>query len=147
MGAYEELRDDVTTHYQAVVTDHQRMSTQEGPWGAAVVPPVSVSGSKPAWLGEHARQGMAAGAGAGAVVGLVLMTALADDSSAAASMAGGFAIVALVVAYLTIAGFGTVEFSIGSGGDSAREQGDDQADRGGETGADGRIRSRSPGGA
>lgn len=128
MGAYEQIRDDVLGQYQAVVTQHQSMSAQEGPWAATAIPPVSVSGSKPAWLGERARQYLASGAGVGAVVGLVLMASLAEESSGAASTAGGFAIVALLVAYLTVAGFGTVEFSIGSGGDAASGKTDDQAD-------------------
>jgi hypothetical protein len=121
MEAYEQVRDDVTSVYADAVEQQQRDSMQEGLTGAGVLPSVSVSGSKPAWLGERARKVLAGAAGIGSAVGLALMATLADESGGAASTAGGFAIVSMLVAYLTVAGFGTVAFSIGSGG-----SGDDQ---------------------
>lgn len=136
MEAYEQVREDVTKVYADVVERQQRDSMQEGVPGTGLLPSVSVSGSKPAWLGERARTILAGAAGVGAAVGLILMATLADESAGAASTAGGFAIVSMLVAYLTVAGFGTVAFSIGSG-----SEGDDQEQQAesGTTGSPARL--------
>ena len=138
MDAYDQVRNDVTGVYRDVLEKHQSDSMQEGVGGAGLVPAVSVSGSKPAWLGESARRLLAVGTGVGALAGLALMAWLADESSGAASTAGAFAITSLLVTYLTVAGFGTVAFSIGSGSDAGvAEDGDTARDKQGDT--DGRV--------
>lgn len=115
MGAYDDIRDDVTAQYARVVAQHEVRRTEEGLASVVPVPAVTVSGSRPAWLGDGARIAFAWFAVCGAVVGLVLTAVLADTSAGAAATGGGFAMVALVLAYLTVAGFGKVEFSVGSG--------------------------------
>ncbi|MFC7496298.1 MULTISPECIES: hypothetical protein [unclassified Nocardioides] len=119
MGAYEDIRDDVTARYTGIVSEQQARQMQEGLGSVVPIPAVTVSGSKPAWLGAGARIAFAWFAVVGAVVGLVLTAALADTSAGAAATTGGFAMVALVIAYLTVAGFGKVEFSVGSGGEGS----------------------------
>jgi len=118
MGAYEDVRDDVTKQYDEVL---QR--TGGGPYteglGSLSVPSITVSGSQPAWLGDAWRQALTVAALIGSLLGMGLMVwALGDDGGAASTVAGfggGFAITAFVVAYFTVAGFGKAEFSIGSG--------------------------------
>ena len=130
MGAYEDLRNDVTAQYASILSQQEARRTEEGLGSVVPIPAVTVSGSKPAWLGDGTRTAFAGFAVCGAVVGLVLTATLADTSAGAASTSGGFAVVALVLAYLTVAGFGKVEFNVGSGAESSAAPSAGPTDRG-----------------
>lgn len=112
MTAYEEIRDDVIAQHQAL-TQTAGSSYQER--DALSVPNVSVSGKQPAWLVTGWRQILVVAALLGAVAGLALLASLSDDSAAGASFGRVFAVISLIVAYFTVAGFGEAPFSIGSG--------------------------------
>lgn len=120
MGAYEDVRSDVLQTYArlqgqapADVTEEALPRAESLTEGMAT-PAVTVSGSQPAWLGAGWRQALFCAALTGAGAGLVL-TALLGADTVSAGFTGGFAIVALVIAYLTVAGFGRASFSVGSG--------------------------------
>jgi hypothetical protein len=126
MGAYEDVRRDVWQQYQAVTRDGAG-GHEEGL--GQVLPGVEVSASQPAWLGPRWR-----------VVLIVFSlltcaTALAltwwavgraesgnDAAGWAAGLGGVIAIVSLVVAYLTVGGFGEASFAISSGEDRGRSK-------------------------
>jgi hypothetical protein len=125
MDAYEQIRDDVLANYRDVARRDGR-DGQEGREGIAstVVPGVAVSASQPAWLGKKWRAAVVVSALVGSAAGLVLMwwVVRQDDGQNSSApwvgvAAGLFAIVALIVAYLTVGGFGEATFSVGQNSD------------------------------
>jgi hypothetical protein len=123
MGAYEDVRRDVWQRYQAVT--HDGAGGHEEGLGQ-VLPGVEVSASQPAWLGPRWRVVLFVFSLLTCATALALTwwaVAQADDGNGAAAWAAGLggviAVVALVVAYLTVGGFGEASFAISSGG---REQ-------------------------
>lgn len=123
--AYENVRNDVASQYNAALENAKTSRYQEGLGGPLSVPTIKVSGSQPAWLCSGWRKALAVIALVALIAGLVIMTTMSSESLVTAGFSGAFAIVALIVAYLTVAGFGTVTFSIGSGADSN----DDEVER------------------
>lgn len=126
-------------------------STEAATLGGAVpVPAVSVSGSQPAWLPDADRRQLAwyckvmAAVGLGVVVAAVVLDAFVANLPTApwaAAFAAVLAITALVVGYLTVAGFGRVSMSVNGG--AAPDAGSDA--RGGGSGSHGEPPGGSPG--
>ncbi|TDD65479.1 hypothetical protein E1262_25195 [Jiangella aurantiaca] len=124
MGAYEDVRRDVWQQYQAAT----RAGAGDDEEGLGhVLPGVEVSASQPAWLGPRWRAvlivfSLLTCATALALTWWAVQRADAGIAAAnwAAALGGVIAVVALVVAYLTVGGFGEASFAISSGDDDAR---------------------------
>lgn len=117
MGAYEELASTVRQQYDGVLRQQQATAGEELPGATDAIPAIRISGSKPTWLADGWRKGLALASLIGTAVGLLLLATPGwNADNVSVGFAGAFAIVSLVIAYFTVAGFGTAEFSIGSSG-------------------------------
>jgi hypothetical protein len=123
VGAYEEVRNDVIREHKDALARVQAAPSQEGLSGAVSIPAVTVSGSQPAWLGSVWRQVLTVAALVGAAAGLVMTWIVGSTSAVAAGFGGTFAIVSMLVAYFTVAGFSAASFSIGTGTDTPAAEG------------------------
>lgn len=121
MGAYEDVRRDVWRQYQAAA----RTDTGAYDEGLGhVLPGVEVSASQPAWLGPRWRAVLIVFSLLTCATALVLTWWAVERAESgndaagwAAGLGGVIAIVSLVVAYLTVGGFGEASFAISSGED------------------------------